>query len=380
MFRRPVGSTTILVATLALTPLLSACRRGAPVTPAPVVTDTVWYVSSRARDDRGRDTRRFADSLEYGLVVTQIEPRGDPVMDRLELRFVDSTRMTAAAFTAALRARAAATPGGDSLVVVGVHGFGTSLREAWAYSAEARVRARSTSPWLAFCWPSNGAGAAWPRAGEFFSRAYREDSIAAAASTPALVRTLRALVDAVGGRNLLVVAHSMGSQLVSATFGDSTLREKLSAAPHRLRGLAFVAPDISTVYFGQQVLPRLGTVARRVVVYASTDDRMLKLSRTVNDTERLGLLRDNTLPFLGVETIDVTNGAAAESSAQRMVGTHHAVRRESAALFDLHIVARGYSPACRALVKTAALDPRGIWKLTAQPLPPLSALSTCPRD
>jgi esterase/lipase superfamily enzyme len=365
---------------LAAPALLAACTGRASTEPTPVVSDTVWYISARARDARGQDTRRFADSLEYGLVVTRVQPRGDPVMDRIDLQFVDSTRMTAAEFSAALRARAAATPGGDSLIVVGVHGFGTSLREAFSYSAEARVRARSTAPWVAFCWPSNGSGAAWPRAGQFFSRAYREDSTVAEASRPAFAESMRLLLDAVGGRNLLVVAHSMGSQLVGMTLStDSTLREKLAWPEHRLRGVAFVAPDISTKHFGEYVLPRIKALARRVVVYASLDDRMLMISRTINDNERLGLLRENTSALEGVETVDATEGAAAESSTQRMVGTHHAVRRESAALFDLHIVARGYAPECRATVKTAVLQPRGVWKLTPQALPPLSALATCTR-
>jgi esterase/lipase superfamily enzyme len=234
---------------------------------------------------------------------------------------------------------------------------------------------------VAFCWPSNGRGAAWPRAGQIFSRAYREDSAAAAASTPALAQSMRVLADVVGGRNLLVVAHSMGSQVVGATLGaDSALRSVLAAPEQQLRGVAFVAPDISTTHFGDHVLPRITALARRIVVYASLDDRMLQLSRTVNDNERLGLLRETTVPFSGVETIDTTEGASAESSTQRMVGTHHAVRRESAALFDMHIVARGYAADCRATMKTAVLGPRGIWKLTAQSLPPLSALATCARS
>jgi esterase/lipase superfamily enzyme len=379
MPRRPVP-TAVLAGACALIPLLSACGRGAATTPVPVVTDTVWYISARARDGRGRDTHRFADSLEYGLAITQVEPRGDPLMDRLDLRFVDSTRMTASEFAAALRSRAQSTSGGDSLIVVGVHGFGTSLREALAYAAEARVRARSTAPWVAFCWPSKGSGAAWPRAGQFFSRAYRDDSTSADASRPAFAKSMQLLLDAVGGRNLLVVAHSMGSQLVGMTLStDSTLRVALATPPHRLRGVAFVAPDIPTNYFGAFVFPRISELTRRLVVYASLDDRMLMLSRSVNDNERLGLLRETTAALQGVETVDATEGAAAESATQRMVGTHHAVRRESATLFDLHIVARGYTPECRATVKTAMLDTRGLWKLTADPLPPLSALAACKR-
>ena len=301
-------------------------------------------------------------------------------MDRLDVRFVDSTRMTASEFAIALRARAQSTPAGDSLIVMGVHGFGTSLREAWAYAAEARVRARSAAPWVAFCWPSNGAGAAWPRAGQLFSRAYRQDSTNADASRPAFARSVRLLLDAVGGRNLLVVAHSMGSQLVSMTLStDSTLRDAIAMPANRLRGIAFVAPDMPATYFRTFVHPRISDLTRRMVVYASLDDRMLMLSRSINDNERLGLLRDTTAAITGVETVDATEGAAAESATQRMVGTHHAVRRESATLFDLHIVARGYTPECRATVKTAVLQPRGIWKLTPQPLPPLSALSACTR-
>lgn len=367
--------------TLAAVVFLSGCSPHATPNTGTVAatTDTVWYVSARARDN-GRDTRRLADSLEYGMVVSSVRSAGDPLTHNIDTTPVDSVRLTSSAFATAIRSRAGDPSAGDSLAVLMVHGFGTSLHEAWDYSAQTHIRSRSRAPWVVFCWPSNGSSVAWPRADHILTRAYREDSAAAAASRVAFSQAMRALLPAIGGGHLLVVTHSMGAQLVGEALGeDAALRTALATDP--LRGLAFFAPDVEAGHFNDFVLPALVPLAQRVVVYASSDDRMLTLSRAINNSERAGLIHGSPLQHSGVETVDLTDGISAENRAQRVVGSHHGIRRESAALFDMmQIVAGRYPATCRATLGTAVLNPAGVWKLTAMPPPRVTALAACSRN
>jgi len=366
---------------LAVASFLLGCSPQAPpnAASAPATSDTVWYVSVRARDN-GRDTRRLADSLEYGMVVSSVQSDGDPLTHDFDTTPVDSVRLTSSTFATAVRARAREASADDPLAVLMVHGFGTSLHEAWDYAAQSHIRSSSQAPWVVFCWPSNGSGVAWPRADQILTRAYREDSVAATASRAAFSQALQALLSAFGGTHLLLVSHSMGAQLVGeALVEDPALRTALAA--DQLRALAFFAPDVAVQHFNDFTLPAVLPLAERVVIYASSDDRMLTLSRAINHSERAGLIRGTPAGRAGVETVDVTAGISAENRAHRMLGTHHGIRRESAALFDMmQIVAARYTASCRATLGTALLDPAGVWKLTAMPPPPLTAFAACSRD
>ncbi|MBK8246718.1 MAG: alpha/beta hydrolase [Gemmatimonadetes bacterium] len=362
-----------------LVPLVPPCCSRRPAVPAiarsPV--DTLWYVSVRAREE-GRDTRRLADSLEYGFVVSVVQS-DDVLGGAVEITVADSVRLTREVFVEQLRARTGSAPTGDSLLILYVHGFGTSLHEAWEHAAQAQVRSRSPVPWVVFCWPARGSGVTWPSAGQIFSRSYRDDSAAAVESRPAFSRTLRDLLPAIGGHRMLLVAHSMGSQLVGESLaGDPDLQAALVRDP--LRAIAFFAPDVEVWRFRDLVLPAARRMAGRVIVYASSDDRMLALSRASNGSERAGLIRGPVTAPAGVEMVDVTEGQAAESQLQRIFGSHHALRRASAALFDLvHVVPRRRDPTCRVTLGMATLVDQGVWRLTSRRPPPLSPAGACLR-
>ncbi len=404
-----VARARVLACVVIAVAMSSACARApAPRTGAAhatnaMVTDTIWYISARARDDHGRDTRRLADSLEYGIVISAVGNADGQTTDALsanavsavalsadalsrdiDLTLVDSVRMTESEFVGALRNRARSAPASadgarDSLVALMVHGFGTGLHEAWDYGTQAHLRARSKAPWVVFCWPSNGSGVAWPRAGEVLVRAYRQDSIAATNSRAAFAASLGTLIDAAGSGQLLVVAHSLGAQIVGETLtADSTLRRRLGEVP--LRALAYFAPDVATSRFNDVVLPATMPLARRVAIYASSNDKLLTLSRRINRSERAGLLRGTASPPRGLDLVDVTRGLSAENRIQRLFGSHHALRRATSALFDLlTIVANGVPASCRATLGTASVNARGIWELTAIPPPWHDSIGSCIR-
>ncbi len=341
--------------------------------PGAMPADSVWYVSTRARDD-GHDTHDLAPAPEYGVAIFRHATDAVPRTGALELVLVDSVQLTEAQFVDALARRIRASVPPQDFALLYVHGFGTSLHEAWTFAASAHVRSGSDAPWIAFCWPSNGAGIAPPTFKEPLSQAYVDDSTAAVASRPAFDRALRTVVGAVGASQVLLVAHSLGGQLVGETLAqDVSLRAFLGAAP--LRAIAFVAPDIEARRFADYTVPALGPLTERLVLYTSSRDRVLEVSGDRSETQRAGRHHTTPLSHEGLETVDATDGLRAEGWLQRTFGNHHAIGQATASLFDLTWIVGGRRlPDCRRAIGSASSSAAGVWRLT-DTLPPAHAVA-----
>jgi esterase/lipase superfamily enzyme len=358
----------------------ASVRATPPLAVAPV--DTVWYVSTRARDN-GADTDRLADSAEVGLAI--MRPRNaDPRTGRIDPAVQDSVVLSWAEFIGHLQRRLTASAAGNAGVPWLVHGYGTSLRECWQGASNAQVRARSSTPWVAFCWPSNGTGVSLPGREGLLSRSYRLDSARAESSRPAFATATRALLDVVGGDRLVLVAHSLGALLVAESLAaDTALRTALRA--QRLRAIAFVAPDVDRARFGDVLLPAVATLTRRTVVYVSSSDRALSFARRVTGSDRAGLSNSTPAPWPGTETVDITHATTSAGWFHRTLGTRHSLRRASGLIFDIaQVVAAGHAADCRAVVGTGVRDDTGSWRLGGAPLPDPDATIHCspfvPRD
>jgi hypothetical protein len=243
--------------------------------------------------------------------------------------------------------------------VLYVHGYATSLHEAWTYAAVARVRTGADAPWIAFAWPSNGSGIASPRIGALFARAYHDDSAAAASSRPAFVRALRSVIAGTGASRLVLAPHSLGAQVVGESLADDLpLRISLGATP--LRAVAFIAPDVESRRFAEYIVPAVSPLTRRVLLYASSGDRVLALSRGINKSAGL---HDGTRSHpwgSGRRRLDRAGAGMAAAG----VFTHHAIHRASGTLFDLaRVVGAERVPDCRLTLGTATLGGDRIWRL-----------------
>lgn len=321
--------------------------------------DTVWYATARQRDGN-RLAYGFADSLEYGFYRVATRGNIDAMRAALDMRVIDSGRLSSAAFLAAV---AAPSPDTNNVVVLSVHGYKTNHSKAIRDAAESARRSASNARWVAFSWPSAGRAVNWTQAGGFITGAYRHDSIAAARSRPAFVRLTNALHATVGGRRLVIVTHSLGAQIASeALANDSTVRARLTADP--LRAIGFFAPDVSADRFVDSLMPRLQSEASRIALYASQNDLMLQISRLVNRGQRAGLLGLVPVVTDRLETIDVTNGISSENFWGRSFGPHHAMRRESGALHDFfEVVVPGANPQCRVIRGSALQRSDSSWRL-----------------
>jgi pimeloyl-ACP methyl ester carboxylesterase len=348
------------------------------LSPLPAALDTTWYVSARGRDN-GRDTRRLTDSLEYGFVVYRRRAMDDALTSAIDIRLVDSTRLSRSEFEASLASGNRDTTDREHFTVVYVHGFGTSLHEGWQYAAEARIRSHHPARWVVFCWPSNGLGVSWPRSRALLTRAYHDDTELALASRRAFARTLQSVLATIDASRVVLASHSLGARVVGAALTNEVpLRETLTRTP--LRAVAFLTPDIDAQAFGDSIVPVARAVARRVLLYTSGRDRVLAMARQINKTDRAGQRTEIPLIRPGLETVDATDGVVAEGWITARVGTHHAIRRASAALFDLTYVIGGeFAASCRLTIGTANLFGPGVWQLNNRRPPSTITQGTCAR-
>lgn len=347
-----------------------------PLAPQPVAVDTVWYISARTRIN-GKDSRQLTDTLEYGQAIYRRDAMADAWTGRIRLTLLDSVSLSASAFETALRDRVndarTSTVSDATSTVLYVHGFGTSLHESWQYTAEARVRAGATTPWVVFAWPSNGLGVSWPRSRAILTRAYHDDIAIAAQSTAAFVRATASVLRASPAEQTILLSHSLGGRIVSdAILNPNELAATLSGA--RFNAIAFVTPDVDATRFRDTVVFAAQSLTNRLLLYSSARDRVLAMARTIHDAPRAGLRTTPPLQQRALEAIDATEGLVAEGWLTSIFGTHHAIRRASAVLYDVsQLVGRNRAPDCRIELGTATRSPAGVWHLQKKrpPRPPL---------
>ena len=277
-------------------------------------------------------------------------------------------RVTREQFIALMRGAdtRAATRGEGAILYV--HGFGTGFSRAITQGSDIAYRGTFGGPMIVFSWPAHRAIADWPTAGALLSRAYRDDEVTAAASTSAFRDALGDVVAAVRPGTVTVVGHSMGAQLVSdALSAGSPLRDSLTVRP--LRALVLFAPDIALARFRDSLAAPLAPIATRRVIYASSADRMLAISKAINGFPRAGQAGHAlALAGVGIEVVDVTEGKRADGFFRKIFEPRHAMRYASAALDDFFAVVRGDSANRRTANGRAALTAPLAWRLTSAPL------------
>ena len=180
-------------------------------------------------------------------------------------------------------------PADDLLVYV--HGYNIGFERACRDSARLAVQTGFQGRLLLFSWPARSAVVT-----------YGSDAKRLAASMPALFDALDELASRYGSGRVNVIAHSMGSRVVVESI------EALLPRDEPFDKLVLVAPDIDRELF-VGILPELQSLVSDITVLASDNDRLLKLSRTVNFGTRLG--QAEGLEIDGVSVVDVTDVADA---------------------------------------------------------------------
>lgn len=151
-------------------------------------------------------------------------------------------------------------------VLVFVHGFNNDNADVFRRAAQLAYDAGFNGPVLAYDWASRGELAA-----------YTADEATAERSVPDFRRFLRRVADSTHARRIAIVAHSMGTRLVSYALrdlGDTATR-------FRIDQVIFAAADIDSATFVDQLASPVLRNTHHLTLYASSRDRALKASADV---------------------------------------------------------------------------------------------------
>lgn len=272
---------------------------------APPAEVHLLYATNRRRGTGGhRDEQvayraRDADRVEYGVVTIEI-PARHPVgeLDR-GLRIVHIEPLTTEQFSIALFQQLQ-DAGPRAEVLTWIHGYNNSFDYAARRLGQvSHDLDRPVVPVL-FAWPSHGD--TWLA---LFKYTYDEN--AAARSSSALADTLDELLASTQGAPVHLVAHSMGSRVLSDAVLDLQYQHRQE---RRFDEIVLAAPDVDAAVFERRYLHPLSEASHRISVYCAADDRALQLSRSVHGGyDRLGSCRDQAIGWLddaGVEVIDAS--------------------------------------------------------------------------
>lgn len=187
----------------------------------------------------------------------------------------------------------AAEPEGAREVVLFVHGYNVNNSEAIYRLAQIAHDFETQVPVVAYSWPSAGS-----------PRGYVYDRDSVIFSRDGLETLLRMLTKR--NRRVLIVAHSMGSQLVMETLRQISISGR-RAPLEGISGVALISPDIDEDVFIQQAR-RIRPFPQPFALMVSTGDRALNLSALMTGTpSRLGSIDDpKRLQGLPVRIIDLS--------------------------------------------------------------------------
>jgi esterase/lipase superfamily enzyme len=188
-----------------------------------------------------------------------------------------------------------AQAGGGGDVLIYVHGFNQTFETAALDAAHLSDGIKFRGRTIVFSWPSKAG---------LFDYAYDRDS--AMYSRDGFERVLSSLVSTPSAGRVHIVAHSMGTMLaleslrqLYARYGDTVTG--------RIGAVVFAAPDIDMDVFSSAI-SRIGPLAGKITVIASTNDRALALSgRLAGGMTRVGAAEKAAIERLGVRVIDASD-------------------------------------------------------------------------
>lgn len=264
----------------------------------------VFYSTTRVQDPDGVFRGRRSAEPSYGQVAVSVPPQHRT--GRLELNgrrpdpqkhFVTVSREAypdRAAFRAALARALRQNPQARGEVTLFVHGYNNTFGEG-IYREAQLVHD--------FQIPAVVVHYAWPSAAHPLGYAYDSDSALFARDG---LEMLIHDINAAGARDLILVAHSMGTALGMETMRQIAIR-KPGDVSRLIDAVFLISPDIDVDLFRTQVAP-IRRLPEPFVIFSSDRDRALKLSSRISgNRNRLGNLSSaEKVADLPITVVDLT--------------------------------------------------------------------------
>ena len=225
-------------------------------------------------------------------------------------------------------------------ILVFVHGYNSSFEDAAVRAAQLVADMGFDGTAVVFSWPSQGALSGYVR-----------DQQTARNAGWHLLRLLRDQLPRANPDRIHVIAHSMGSEVLSKAISLVDPRDSLP----RLGQVVFAAPDVDARIFAREILPVVRQRSQGVTLYASSEDEALRASRVLNGVWRLGLGGDSLTVLDGMTTVDATRVRG------DILG--HTLFGNAALLSDLHaVLTEGRTPSERRLLQVRRADGSVFWR------------------
>ena len=229
-------------------------------------------------------------------------------------------------------------------MLVFVHGYNSGFADAAMRTAQIAYDLKFPGMPFFYSWPSANR-----------VRAYLPDEEAARLSESVFEALIDDLTTSLPVTDIYIVAHSMGTRVVSHALQARADKGKSSK---QLRELLLAAPDINAELFRGVIAPKLAAMqGLRTTVYASSSDLALMASKVVHGFQRVGETTGGVFVYPGIETID----ASSASSSSRALGHSYVVDTPSVIGDIQSVVLNHASTKQRGLTSTGTV-PNVYWK------------------
>lgn len=264
----------------------------------------IFYGADRSRAGNGYSNQREStDSLHYGTCEVTI-PRDhrlakleSPKWWKFEFSWTPAKHIvlqqineqTKPEFLAQLRSMVLEAENKSAFVFI--HGFDVSFEDAARRTAQLSYDLGFKGAPILYSWPSANS-----------LKSYLADEATIDWTKPHLVSFLNDVACKSGVDTVHIIAHSMGNRaLVRILDGLS-----LPSAPPYFNQVVLAAPDIDTGEF-LHLANSIQRTAKRITLYASSNDKAIKASKTIHEYPRAGESVPEVVVVPGLDTIDASN-------------------------------------------------------------------------
>ena len=195
--------------------------------------------------------------------------------------------------------------------VVYVHGFNTRMAEGVYRVAQMHHDLKVPGVAVHYAWPSRGSalGYVYDRDSMMYARSGFED--------------LLDEVAAAGARDIVIIAHSMGSSLTMETLRQMSLHDRPTALD-RVAGVILISPDLDLDVFRSQARD-MGKLPQPFVIFGSTQDRVLGLSAKIAGSgQRLGNM-ENVAAIADLDVLYMDTAAYNTGNGHQNLGDNPAL-------------------------------------------------------
>ncbi len=250
-----------------------------------------------------------------------------------------------------------------SLLIV-IHGFRERFPSALRKTAFVASVLDIDTPVLVFDWPGDQGSSL---------RGYRAARSVAQESGKDLANALRLIVDRVAPDNLSIIANSMGGEVVVHAFNELYADEGWRDAGHELNHVVLTAPDVDHAEFNERFRDEINAFADDLIVYVSSNDRALLVSRLINREKRAGEsslspdMLDEASMILGIIEPDDDLITLVDVTPVNRTRNFHNFSLETPEYYDdlyLRLISSDRAPRNRLVYRVRAPDGTEYWVLT----------------